>query len=867
MSRVRRHCTVCGKPRKTDSTDVPYTCRTCKPKPPKKKGPRRSPPKKRGPYTQKGVKKEAKTPEKTPASEDHRDVGQRQRDAAQTWRAKTSSAVRDIAMDGDLDLWAQKVQGINWETRLESSRDLKFFSEEYLPAVFYLGWSDDQLKCLRKVESVFTEEGVFSLAMPRGGGKTAICRSGTLWGTAHAHKAFPFLVGSSAPKATQTLGFIRTYWYRSVELRRDFPEIGYPVDRLENRFHLARGQTFRGTPTFIEWGQESICYPCLLFDERDRDVWISSAKKTGPLAEAYAENFLQEVIHPDTEKAAWIPRSAGTIVRTAGIDGSIRGDAEVHPVTLTQPRPDVVLLDDIQKDQRADSPASCDKLIRLIDGAVSGLAGPGNTIAALMPCTVIRDGDVSDTYLDRIKKPEWRGERCRMVLSWPEGITDFEITLDTPAGMLWNQYAEERIKSLRLFEDTRLATEFYAENQEAMDENFTVSWSDRYDKRTITVDGKEVPRELSAQQHSMNLRLIAPATFPAEYQNVGRREDGGAVILIDAKQLSEKIVDLDRGVAPSDTTYISAFIDVQNEVLFWGIFATAPDFTGTFIDYGTWPSVATSNFTKAQAGSWSLLTKAFFEMYPQHRDKAIRTASGKVRAPLEAKIYFALQQLVPQMMSRVITRDDAHGTTMKIQKLGIDTRWGQVTDTIKRYTRECGYGEVVPCFGQGLPPTHRQFEEYTRTKGWLFEDQVNPQVKEVKWVLKPDPAGQFSMAIDASRMKDFLMARLGSPLGAVGSITLFRAAPEDHLLMARHVTESEYPEPVTARGLTKNQWKERGGRPDNDYLDVFANCLALASFLGTYLPTDGGQKRDSKAFQKRSQGRLSDRYTEKRGRP
>jgi hypothetical protein len=55
---------------------------------------------------------------------------------------------------------------------------------------------------------------------------------------------------------------------------------------------------------------------------------------------------------------------------------------------------------------------------------------------------------VSDTFLDRQLKPRWKGERCAMVIKWPAGITDTEITEDTEAGQLWNEYARLRLTGL-----------------------------------------------------------------------------------------------------------------------------------------------------------------------------------------------------------------------------------------------------------------------------------------------------------------------------------------------------------------------------------------------------------------------------------
>jgi hypothetical protein len=103
----------------------------------------------------------------------------------------------------------------------------------------------------------------------------------------------------------------------------------------------------------------------------------------------------------------------------------------------------------------------------LVNGAVLGLAGPGKKIAALMPCTVVAPGDLSDELLDREKNPQWRGKRTAMVKSWPTNQR------------LWDEYAEIRANSLRAGNEGKDATEFYGANREQMDAGFVVSWPAR----------------------------------------------------------------------------------------------------------------------------------------------------------------------------------------------------------------------------------------------------------------------------------------------------------------------------------------------------------------------------------------------------
>jgi hypothetical protein len=732
---------------------------------------------------------------------------------------------------------------INWERRKACERNLRLYCETYMKPVFRLGWADDHLKCIHKLEAVYLDGGKFALAMPRGQGKTSLCQASILWGTGYAHRRFPYFIGSTDEKAQQTLTSIKTYWFGSPFLYQDFPEIAHPVRKTENRFHLVKGQVYRGYPTHLDWGADSIKYPICIFSKEDSKGYLRNCPE-------FLIGLDEELNACEIETKQWtysITKSSGINILTAGIGGSIRGDAIIHPVTLRQDRPDLVLLDDIQKDQKADSPNAIKKTIELIDGAVTGLSGPGEPISAIMPCTVIKELDVSDTYLTPELKHDWNPERCALVIKWPEGLTDTEISLDSPAGRAWSEYDEERKKSYRLHGDFRLATEYYAAHRDIMDNGFVCSWEERYDKK----------KELSPQQHAMNLRFSIPTTFISEYQNRGRN-DRGISHLITARQLMEKTIAIPEFHVAGDTRNITAFIDVQDELLYYGVFACAPDFTGAFTHYGSWPQLNSSFFLKYQAQGWGSLSREFFARYPEQRNEAWQNAAGKMRAPFEAKLYYALGRAVAHLLSMTFTKDDGFQTQMSIQKIGIDAHWGQANDVIKRFCRECGRPEVVPYIGVGISPTNKQYEEYTRTKGWLFEDQVNPQVKEVKWVYKPDESGQYMMHCDVNRMKTFLASRLSSPFGTPGCISMYDAPPEVHEMWARHVCDSEYPEPVTARGITKEMWLQRESNPDNEYLDIAVGCLCLASYLGAYLKTD------SPPGQIRPRRRLSAMYAHKR---
>ena len=72
------------------------------------------------------------------------------------------------------------------------------------------------------------------------------------------------------------------------------------------------------------------------------------------------------------------------------------------------------------------------KRIAILAGDILGLAGPGQKISGIMPCTIIRPGDMADQILDRQKHPEWNGEKAKMLYSEPTNTK------------LWEEYAEIR---------------------------------------------------------------------------------------------------------------------------------------------------------------------------------------------------------------------------------------------------------------------------------------------------------------------------------------------------------------------------------------------------------------------------------------
>jgi hypothetical protein len=733
------------------------------------------------------------------------------RRAAADYAAQQSQERRDIA--------PINIDSINWDRRLSCMHDLNLFERTYLPDTFNYGFSKDQLICNEQLTQCIVESGSFAIAMPRGGGKSTLCRGSIAWAAVNGFKKYMVFVGANDGMALKSFKMLKL-WLSMPNLVEDFPEVCYPIFRLGNNVYLSRGQIYDGLSTYIEWGDNGkATFPSITLPEDMAAVYNK-----------HLPGFLvpvEVIVDPIkmTKETRWLPKSAGTIFETYGIDASIRGTAIGQQYTGRTLRPDLVLLDDVQRETNLDSETAFERLVNQIEGSIQGLAGPDTTLSVLMACTIQKEDDVSSLFTDPEKKPDYMGKRFPLVNSWPEGITDYEITLETEAGRLWNTYQELRKESLATKKNISIARDFYLKNRKVMDAGFECSWEDRYGDRKI---------HASPQHFAMEQRFKLEASFPFEMQNRPRRLTG-LIDIIDAKQLRERVTSLPRGILPRDANILVAHIDVGNEIMYYTVMAVNHDFSGAIIDYGTWPEVPSKFFKNYQADGWSKISTAFFEKYPDQLKNATKTESGRPRAPVQAKIYFALQKTVNHLLSKHYFRDDPGRTLVPIQRIGIDTKWGAVNESAKQFIRESRVSNLIAYQGASFPPTRRQLENYNLVKGWLFEHQKHPTVKESKWVWRPtEQAMDWYLQCDVDRQKEFLFQRLASPVGTPGSILLFDAPPEQHDLFAAHVCNSEYPEPLATPVLVKNMYIERPGF-DNDFLDAATACITLASYQGACL--------------------------------
>ena len=679
------------------------------------------------------------TPEETSGARSYED----RRNAERDRQAEQSLAGRDIG---------QLPEVVNPDRKAACERNFQLFCESYFPETYSLAWSPDHLKVIEKIETAVLRGGLFALALPRGSGKTTITESAALWSMLYGHREFVVLIGATESAALELLDSLKTELEVNERLAEDFPEVCYPVAQLEGIANRCAGQLYKG--------------------ERTRITWTSN-----------------EIVLPTVEGS----RASGIIVRVAGITGRIRG-MKFKRSDGRNVRPSLVVIDDPQTSESAGSLEQTRKRVRVLAGDILGLAGPGQKISGIMPCTIIHPGDMADIILNRNTHPDWNGEKTRMVYRFPTNMK------------LWEEYAEIRAEALRTEGNFQKATEFYLANREAMDAGAEVSWEARFNHD-----------EVSALQHAMNLKFQDEAAFMSEYQNDPLPDDTADDSLLSVDEICAKINGLARRRVPLKCDRLTMFVDVQKALLFYVVIAWAEDFTGAVIDYGSWPDQHRHEYSLADA------------------NPSIQTLFPK--AGFEGALYAALSALTDECLGREWERED--GAVLKIERALVDANWGQSTDVVYQFCRQSSHaGVILPSHGRYVGASSKPMTEYRKQQG----DRLG-----FNWMI-PNVAGKRAIRhviYDTNYWKSFIHARLAVPVGDKGSLTLYGRIPGAHQLFAEHLT-AEYRVKTQGRGRTVDEWKLKPQSHDNHFLDCVAGCAVCGSMLGASLPETLPAKLDRK---------------------
>lgn len=427
--------------------------------------------------------------------------------------------------------------------RAKALESLRAFYETYFPATFSLPWSDAHLQSIADTERAILNAEQFAEAMPRGWGKSSRFERAALWAGLKGVRKFCYIVGSDKGAALDMLTGIKTELESNELLAADFPEVCYPIAKLQRITQNARGQTYLGKPTYIAWAKDTIVLPT-------------------------------------------IPGSpaSGFIMRVTGILG--RRGAKYTRADGKTARPDLLLLDDPQTDQSAANPIQCEKRARLINGALLRMVGPDERMAAIAAVTIICPDDLAARLIDRSKAPHWHGRRYQTVLEFPR---DARGKFDPDWWAEWQKYAEARADGMRADDGGAAARAHYLKRRKVLDAGVVVGWEHKIEKGDV-----------SAVQSAMNWLLDAPESFWAEGQNDPQPPEQ-ADSSFDADALWAKLLPIPAGAAPAPSKLVTAFVDVQKPYLPWMVSAWQEGYRGHVMAYGAWPDQGEPYFQRRSA--------------------------------------------------------------------------------------------------------------------------------------------------------------------------------------------------------------------------------------------------------------------------
>ena len=172
------------------------------------------------------------SPEKPPAPADAYEA-EKERERARN--ATASRSGRDI---GELPAVADP------DRRRKCEADPVLFYRTYFPKRFSLDFSDDHLAEIQAMETIMVSGGVQAFAGPRGFGKTSLCEVACIRASCKGYRKFIALIGASKEAADEMMDSIKGEFETNELLAAEYPEICYPIQKLEGINNRCKGQTY-----------------------------------------------------------------------------------------------------------------------------------------------------------------------------------------------------------------------------------------------------------------------------------------------------------------------------------------------------------------------------------------------------------------------------------------------------------------------------------------------------------------------------------------------------------------------------------------------------------------------------------------------
>lgn len=621
--------------------------------------------------------------------------------------------------------------------RARCKHDLKLAIATYFSAAVFMGLSSYQIEMADGFEAVILRTGKKARAVRRGGLKSTLARIATAWGIINGHVRFPVLVGATDDKSNEQRDNLFRMLSTSKLLLEDFPEL---------------------IPLLLKW--------------------------KNPKKQLRLNGELLTVASKDERGCIIFPNIPGTELCEARVAAYSILATDVSGLSFVDStgktiRPDLLIFDDVQTPQSAKSFMQTQARENAVTTTFMGLAGLGETISAIMVCTMREANDLTARFCDRDRHPDWDGRKFPVLISEP---TDKD---------LWTVYAAKLREGDTPEDGLALATEYYSEHRADMDAGGKVAWEE---------DKEE--GYLSALQWAMTKKNLNPDFFRCELQQDGAAPRAGLVRL-SGEDLIKRLSGIERGTVPTKSSYLTAFIDSSDQVLWWMVVAWLPDFTGWIVDYGTWPDQGSDQFYKENL---------HFTISQQLPGKSWEEAFAHAHNKLDEFL---------------LTRDwrDEAGDSRTIDLLLKDWSDGDHKKRIEpQVMASPNRTRIRPSKGfapkPGKKPVHLYGgprDRHTRSH-WVERRSETPA----------------HIQYDAGVFKTQTARRLQTTVGAPSCLLMPGTDESSLLLLAEHLT-SEQSKSLVYDGSPGSVWEQIPGR-DNDWWDTLVGNTAAAAVLGCSIP-------------------------------
>lgn len=470
-------------------------------------------------------------------------------------------------------------------------------------------------------------------------------------------------------------------------------------------------------------------------------------------------------------------RSPGGILMADGMSAALRG-LRVPLMDGSAARPDLVLIDDPQTDRSAKSESMTLARWELIFGCIKGLQAANKRLSIFAMVTIIRNNDLACRLLDP-QKTSWRIVKTKSIYTFP-------INME-----LWREYYRTMREDKLLGGSDRL-NKFYLKFQLELEEGAKVAWPQRI-----------IPGKMTALQGLMEYYLENPKQFMAEHQQEPTEDvEGKGSALVNPVTLARKINGFKRRVVPVNSVATVMYIDTHDNAFFWCLLSSDKNMTPFVIDYSTWPEQSFFDFQLAN------IPRKLSDEYPDIQDK-------------DARIYQGGIDLVKYAMNLKLDRWD--GRKVSIDAIMADTGykpeiWQKIKDRFPAVTLTKGIG--ITC-------TKKAMAEW--------ESKPDRQVGH-HWVKQYTRGREHPLVyIDVNHWKTVVAESMASPIGQVGSLTIYGDEFTVHDLYASHAA-GEVWTLTSGNGRVVNEWKPKPAEPDIHWWDCTVGCFVGFNMLGIHPP-------------------------------